>query len=231
MQYWHFLAWPGLKLVSRYQLAFAILMFVSSPAWIGLLVIGALLAAFVENPADVIDASLGIAVFALVLVMWFWPKITTAIDILLRPELLRAFGSIPTFFASIAAEAVFSVLLAPIMWFGHTMFITGLLFGRTIGWIGQVRDDHSAPVAVAVRNFWSHTVLGIAALGCCRNAASAILYAFFIAGPALRSRSPSSRPPKLGHALTRTELAGYPRKPELPVILTTPAVPAVVVPP
>ena len=27
MQYWHFLALPGLKFVSRYQLAFAILMF------------------------------------------------------------------------------------------------------------------------------------------------------------------------------------------------------------
>ena len=37
MQYWHFLCMPGLKPVSRYQLAFAILMFLGSPAWIGLL--------------------------------------------------------------------------------------------------------------------------------------------------------------------------------------------------
>ncbi len=36
MQYWHFLTWPGLKFVSRYQLAFAILMFLGSPAWMAL---------------------------------------------------------------------------------------------------------------------------------------------------------------------------------------------------
>ena len=35
MQYWRFLVMPGLKLVSRCQLAIAILMFVGSPAWIG----------------------------------------------------------------------------------------------------------------------------------------------------------------------------------------------------
>ena len=40
MQYWHFLPMPGLHPVSRYQLAFAILMFLGSPAWIGLLLIG-----------------------------------------------------------------------------------------------------------------------------------------------------------------------------------------------
>ena len=33
---------PGLKLVSRFQLAFAMLMFLGSPAWIGLLVVGTL---------------------------------------------------------------------------------------------------------------------------------------------------------------------------------------------
>ena len=40
MQYWHFLRAAGLKPVSRYQLAFAILMFLGSPAWIGMLLIG-----------------------------------------------------------------------------------------------------------------------------------------------------------------------------------------------
>ncbi len=232
MQYWHFLAWPGLKLVSRYQLAFAILMFVSSPAGIGLLVVGSLMAALAENPASVIQANVGIAVFALVLVMWFWPKVTTVIDILLRPDLLRAFGGIPIFMASIAAEAVFSVLLAPIMWFGHTMFITGLLFGRTIGWIGQVRDDHSVPVAVAVRNFWPHTALGIATLGLlAATQPASILYAFFIAGGLALSipLAVITSKPKLGHAFTRIGIGRLPEETEPPVILKTLAVPAVVV--
>ena len=42
LQYGHFLFMPGMKLVSRFQLAFAMLMFLGSPAWIGLLVVGTL---------------------------------------------------------------------------------------------------------------------------------------------------------------------------------------------
>ncbi len=40
MQYWPYLVMPGLRPVSRYQIAFAMLMFLGSPAWIGLLVLG-----------------------------------------------------------------------------------------------------------------------------------------------------------------------------------------------
>ena len=39
MQYFRFLALDNLKPVSRYQLLLAILMFIGSPAWIGLLVL------------------------------------------------------------------------------------------------------------------------------------------------------------------------------------------------
>ena len=49
MQYWRFLALPGLKPVSRYQLGLAILMFIGSPAWIGMLVLGTLALALVET--------------------------------------------------------------------------------------------------------------------------------------------------------------------------------------
>ena len=46
MQYWPFLVMDGLKPVSRYQIAFAMLMFLGSPAWIGLLLLGSLAVAF-----------------------------------------------------------------------------------------------------------------------------------------------------------------------------------------
>ena len=232
MQYWHFLTWPGLKLVSRYQLAFAILMFVGSPAWIGLLVLGTLMAAFAESPADVIQADMGIAVFWLVLAMWFSPKIATAIDILLRPDLRRAFGSLSKFFVSIAAEGVFSVLLVPIMWFGHTKFLIGLLFGRTIGWIGQLRDDHSVPIFVAVQNFWQQTVLGVVALGLlAATQPAAIPYALFIAGGLALSipLAVITSLPALGMAFTRIGIGRLPEETEPPVILEKIELPAIIV--
>jgi membrane glycosyltransferase len=232
MQYWHFLTWPGLKPVSRYQLAFAILMFVGSPAWIGLLVLGSLMAAFAELPADVLQADMGIAVFVLVLVMWFSPKIATAIDILLRPDLRRAFGSLSKFFVSIAAEGVFSVLLVPIMWFGHTKFLIGLLFGRTIGWIGQLRDDHSVPIFVAVQNFWQQTVLGVVALGLlAATQPAAIPYALFIAGGLALSipLAVITSLPALGIAFTRIGIGRLPEETEPPAILEMIELPAIIV--
>src|SRR4029450_6355588 len=50
MQYWHFLRTPGLRPVSRYQVAFAILMFLGSPAWIALLLIGSAAASLSPAP-------------------------------------------------------------------------------------------------------------------------------------------------------------------------------------
>ena len=49
LQYGYFLFMPGMKLVSRFQLAFAMLMFLGSPAWIGLLVVGTLALAAVAD--------------------------------------------------------------------------------------------------------------------------------------------------------------------------------------
>jgi len=165
MQYWGFLTMPGLKPVSRYQLGLAILMFIGSPAWIGMLVLGTLALARVDTPADFMRADAGIALFVCVLVMWFSPKIASAIDILLRPKLQHEFGGTARFVANFLIEAVYSILLCPIVWFGHTIFLSGLMLGRDIGWIGQTREDHAVPFTQAARSLWPHTLLGCATLG------------------------------------------------------------------
>ena len=51
MQYWRFLSLPNLKPVSRYQLMLAILMFIGSPAWIGLLVVATIALVLNDRPA------------------------------------------------------------------------------------------------------------------------------------------------------------------------------------
>jgi membrane glycosyltransferase len=187
LQYAPFLSMPGLKVLSRLQLALAMLMFLSSPAWIGLLVVGTLAVAWSPTPADFIHAGTGTALMALVLVMWFAPKITTALDILARPELRRAFGGTVRFLAGFVVDAVFTILLLPIMWLTHTMFIAAIPFGRSIGWIGQIRDDHTVSWPDACRQLWPHTAIGLGAiivLGATHPVA--ISYALLLAaGPAL----------------------------------------------
>jgi membrane glycosyltransferase len=187
MQYWRLLALPGLRPVSRYQLVLAILMFIGSPAWIGLLVLGTLAVASADTPASFIRADAGMALFACMLGMWFAPKLASVIHVLLQPDLRRGFGGAGLFIANCAIETVFSILLCPILWVGHTIFMIGLLFGRAIGWIGQTRDDHAVPFTLALQNLWPHTAIGCAALlVLTMTHPAAIPYALFVAGgPAL----------------------------------------------
>ncbi len=157
LQYGYFLFMPGLKLVSRFQLAFAMLMFLGSPAWIGLLVVGTLALALAPTPADFIRADAGHALLAIILVMWFAPKIATVIDVLTRPELRRAFGGTARFLASVVTETMFFILLSPIMWFCHTLFLAGLPFGR-VDRLDRpgARRPHRAVVAGAASALAAH---------------------------------------------------------------------------
>jgi membrane glycosyltransferase len=230
MQYWRFLFLPGLKPVSRYQLALAIVMFIGSPAWIGLLVLGTLAIAFCDTPASFIRADAGIALFLCVLVMWFAPKIASIIEILWRRELRREFGGTGLFIANGVIETAFSILLCPILWFGHTIFLIGLLFGREIGWLGQARDDHAVPFTTALRNLWPHTLLGCVAIGIpAMTQPAAIPYALFLAGgPALAIPfAMMTASPWLGSLAVRIGVGRLPEETTRPAALLALELPAI----
>jgi membrane glycosyltransferase len=230
MQYWRFLLLHGLRLVTRYNLVIAILMFIGSPAWIGMLVLGTLSAAFAETPADFIRPDYGTALFVLVLVMWFAPKTATVIDILLRPEARRAFGGPGRFLGNVVIEYIFSILLVPIEWFSHTLFLAGHLFGHEIGWIGQTRDDHTVPPGLALRNLWPHTLLGCSTIGAlAMTHPAAIPYALFLAaGPALAiPLAVVTALPAVGRTFARFGIGRLPEETEPPPALSALELPAI----
>ncbi|HTS40828.1 MAG TPA: glucans biosynthesis glucosyltransferase MdoH [Xanthobacteraceae bacterium] len=231
LQYSFFLFAPGMKFVSRFQLAFAMLMFLSSPAWIGLLVVGTLALAFAPTPADFIRPDAGYALLIITLVMWFAPKIATVLDVLTRPELRRAFGGTARFLTSVVTETVFFILLSPIMWFCHTLFLAGLPFGRVIGWIGQVRDDHIVSWSAALRQLWPHSVLGLGSLAIVAvTHPTALPYVFLLAGgPALSvPLAVITALPAVGTALVRVGIGRLPEETAPPAMLASLALPAVV---
>src|SRR5450432_2982455 len=230
MQYWRFLWLPGLKPVSRYQLVLAILMFIGSPAWMGLLVLGTLACAFSDTPADFIRADAGTALLVCVLVMWFAPKIASAVDILLHPRHRRGFGGTGLFIVNYIIETLYSIVLCPILWCGHTIFLTGLLFGREIGWIGQTRDDHAVPFTLALRNLWPHTLLGCSTLGLLAiTQPAAIPYALLLAGgPALAIPfAMMTAWPWLGGFAARVGIGRLPEETARPAVLLALALPAI----
>jgi membrane glycosyltransferase len=187
MQYFRFLSLEDLKLVSRYQLMLAIAMFIGSPAWIGLLVLATIALASFDSPARFIRTDTGNVLFVWMLVMWFSPKIATFIDLLLRPDARRAFGGGGRITVNFVIETVYSILLCPILWISHTIFLVGLLFNHEIDWIGQVRDDHAVPFKLALSSLWPQTLVGCIAIGMVSATQPAALpYVLFLAsGPAL----------------------------------------------
>ena len=118
------------------------------------------------------------------------------------------------FTASFIITVVFVVLVAPIMWASHTLFLAQLLLGRTVGWGAQARDDHEVPWSLAARHFWPQTLIGLApVLLLAATAPSTIPYALFIAGGPLLSipLAVLTASPALGRALIA---AGLDRLPE-----------------
>ena len=230
LQYWFFLFLPGLKFVSRFQLAFAMMMFLGSPAWIGLLIVGTLSIAASPSMADFIRADAGYALLAVSVVMWFAPKIVTAIDVLTRPGLRRAYGGTGRFLASLVTETCLSFMLSPIMWVSHTLFFLGLPFGRVIGWIGQVRDDHTVPWAIAVRQLWPHTALGLgclAILAATHPAAAIYAFALIAGGPAISIPfAVVTASPRVGRTLARIGIGRLPEESAPPKALAALSLPA-----
>jgi membrane glycosyltransferase len=231
MQYLHLLGLPGIKAVSRYQLVFAILMFLGSPAWMALLVLGTLAAAAAPVPGEFMRADAGFALFVATMTMWLSPKLATFVDVLTRMKERFSFGGTGRFLASAAIETVFSLLLAPIMWFGHTLFLARLPFTRNVAWAAQMRDDHVVPLGLAWRALWPHTLVGAGAIfALALTHPAAIPYALpLAAGLALSiPLAVITAQPSVGAALMRWGIGRLPEETAAPVALDALALPALV---
>ena len=164
MQYFRLVAMPGIKPVSRFQIGFAILMYFGSPIWITFIVI-ATYSLTSDHPVIAMRPDLGAALFLLLLVMSFAPKIATMLDVLLSPQLRRAFGGGWRFLGNTLTEFVFTTLLVPITSVVHTLFLARLLMGQSITWGTQARDGHAVPFGYALQRFWPQTLVGLAVIG------------------------------------------------------------------
>lgn len=230
MQYWYLLNLPGLKPVSRYQLIFAILMFLGSPAWMGLLVLGTITVALSDKPSDVIATGPGIILFIVMFVMSVSPKLATILHVLPQRQARDSFGGTALFLASIICETIFFILLMPIMWFRHTLFLIGLMFGKQIGWIGQTRDDHAVPVSLAFEALWPQTLLGIGVFGVlAATHPSAMFWAFFLAGGLALSipLAVITALPGAGAMLARIGIGRLPEETDSPAVLRELGLPAI----
>jgi len=165
LQYLRLLGMRGLKPVSRIQLVLAILMYVSAPAWMAFILLGAGMVAF-STQMTTVPTTTGLVLFGIILTLSLSPKIMGLAQVLASPRRSAAYGGRVRVLLSGVAEIVLSMLTAPIVAFALTRFAIGLIFGQRIGWNAQQRSRARLEWGEAARVLWPQTLFGLA-LGLC----------------------------------------------------------------
>jgi membrane glycosyltransferase len=234
MQYWRLLSLPGLKPVSRFQLVFAILMYLGSPAWMAMVATGAVAIAFADTaapPAAHLRPGAGSALFAIILMMIFAPKIASSIDVLMRRSARRSYGGAASFLLNVVGETLFSLLLSPIMALTHTLFLFRLFALRRGGaWNSQKRESHAVPWSLAWSKLWPHTLTGFALIGIVAASAPGDLGYALMAAAGLALSAPfavATAAPSVGALLARWGIGRIPEETEPPTVLLPLRLPAI----
>lgn len=162
LQYLRLLDMPGLKPVSRFQMVWAILMFLSVPGWTAL----TLLAALKPFDGEVgFPTSAALGLYLTFLVMNQMPKLAGLADIFLtKGEAARYGGALRVLLAGVL-EMAHSWVMGAIDSFRITVFMVGLAFGQRIEWGGQARDAHGVSWQEASANLWPQTLFGMLVVG------------------------------------------------------------------
>ncbi len=232
MQYWRLLGLRGLHPVSRFQLFAAIMMYMGAPAWMLMTAMAA--AKLLEGDISQVNLAFGVAMFFIMFAVSLMPKLMGLLDIALTPGGAARYGGRLRFALGGLAEAVFSILMAPVVALRVTLFLVGLACGRSVIWGGQRRDAYRLGWAEAARGLWPQTLFGLGLLVSITLAAGLTTTAW--AGPIIAGLALSipfavlSADPGLGRRLARLGLCAVPDELALPPSLarleTMPLAPA-----
>lgn len=160
MQYLKLLDMPGLHPMSRFQLIWAILMFLGIPAWTLMIALLPVLAYEAQSITQY-PTALAVALYVGFFLMYLSPKIAGLLDVVLTRGGVRRYGGRVRFAISALIELVFSFLLGAVSTIRTTIFMIGLLFGKSVTWGGQARDAHGISWRAALVNLWPQTVFGL----------------------------------------------------------------------
>jgi membrane glycosyltransferase len=163
MQYPQLLGTPGLLPMSRFQLIWAISMFIGAPAWTAILLFAALLPA-TENVADFPDGSAK-ALYLLFLAFYLTPKLTGFLDVVLQNGGVARYGGGFRFATGVLIETCCSFIIGAATNLNISLLLASLPFGRKIEWGAQARDVHGVSWQAAARAFWPHLVFGVLVVG------------------------------------------------------------------
>jgi membrane glycosyltransferase len=174
MQYWKLLDLPGLRFMGRFQLAWSILMFVGVPAMTLMIALAPM--KFLDGEdLSTFPAGLALGLYLAFLGMYLSPKLAGLADLLLTKGGVARYGGARRFLTSAAIEIVFSFFLGAVTTFRITVFMIGLIFGKSVAWNGQARDAHGIAWRDAVLGLWAPFLFGCILCGALALLSPAVL--------------------------------------------------------
>ncbi|TBW38987.1 glucans biosynthesis glucosyltransferase MdoH [Siculibacillus lacustris] len=160
MQYRRLITLPGLLATSRFQIAWAMLMYVGALAWVAFMILAALEVFDTGTPDGPFPAVLATTLFVVTFVMSLAPKLAGLVDVLCRAGERQRYGGTRRLLGGALLEFVFSVLLGPVVAFRVAIFMVGLMFGRTVTWDAQARDAARLSWRTALSGLWPQLLFG-----------------------------------------------------------------------
>ena len=212
MQYLKLLDLPGLYPMSRFQLLWAILMFVGIPAWT--LMIALLpVAAWQAQSVPEFPTGAAKALYVTYFIMYLMPKIAGLVDAMFGRGGVARYGGWLRFLVSAVLELTFSFLQGAVSTIRTSIFMLGLLFGKSVVWGGQVRDAQRLSWSEGARHLWPQTLFGVIVCGALALISPVVLWwslpltaGYLLAIPfAVMTADPA-----FGRALKRLGICGIP---------------------
>jgi len=104
------------------------------------------------------------------------PKVAGVLDVILTKGGVRSYGGWQRFVPGAALELIFSFLQGAVSTIRTSIFMIGLLFGKSVVWGGQSRDAEGLSWAVAARQLWPQMLFGTLVCGALLLIAPAVLW-------------------------------------------------------
>ncbi|KAF5009424.1 hypothetical protein FDECE_4356 [Fusarium decemcellulare] len=161
MQYWFMLKEPGLKPVSRFQVYQILVSYLAPASWALLSFAGVakgLLGGFNNTQVD-----LRFAPQLVIIGVNLLPKIAGILDI--AGNSFERYGGGFRCIVSALLELILMALIGPATAVAITVFLCGLLMGKSITWDSQNRDRLGLSLRDTFRVLWPQTLIGVVIAG------------------------------------------------------------------
>lgn len=163
LQHLRLLAAPGLHWASRLHLLIGASAFLTSPAWLVLILIA--IAQAWLGQAHAFNQLMPPGVLWLTAVMLFGAKALSVVWICADAQRRRDFGGVWGVLKSVAAEIPLAMLMAPVTMVNQTRALIGMLLGKEVGWSTQAREAQNLRVRDVLPSLRWHLVLGLLLAG------------------------------------------------------------------